>query len=186
MNRLTMFHQSYLDSVAQIEQFRTDPDMASITNWILTTKANLFSALPKGWGNLNSAQECETLLHVIHHALVDDGEISFPVVRGEPRMAFLSRWEDNFRNLVLTDAEKEFSQRFGTSIEITFLDTIDQFIEARDVWEANQHKRHFVADAARFGVDFAREHYPDVTDEQVQEWQADINFRVAQQLEHGM
>ncbi len=186
MNRLDGFRKSYLDSLAVIEGYTLNPDMAAITNWILTTESNLFSAFVSGWGNLHSAQECDALLSTIHHALVDDGDISFPVVNGEPRIALLSRWEDNFRNIVLSTSEKEVEARMGKKYTITFLETIDEFIQQRDLWDKAQLKRHFVCDAAIQGIEFAREHYREVTDEQVQEWQADIDFRVAQRLGRGM
>lgn len=179
MNRLKEFRKAYKQAVAQIKKYLNDPVMYEVTNWLLTAETDLFSALPKGWGNLYSAQDCETLLGTIHHALVDDGEISFPVVRGEPRMAFVSRWETNVDEFILTDAEKEFKQRFGMSIEITFLNTIQEFISARTLWEANKEKQYFVADAARFGIEFAKKHYPKVTDEQVQQWRPDIEAQVA-------
>lgn len=199
MNRLKEFRKAYKQAVVQIKKYLNDPVMYEVTNWLLTAETDLFSALPKGWGNLYSAQDCETLLGTIHHALVDDGEISFPVVRGEPRIAFvsqwetnvdeyiltdaekefISQWETNVDEFILTDAEKEFKQRFGMSIEITFLNTIQEFISARTLWEANKEKQYFVADAARFGIEFAKKHYPKVTDEQVQQWRPDIEAQVA-------
>ena len=175
MNRLTEFHQAYINAVAQIERFKSDPIMAPITNWILTPETNLYSVFSSGWGNIYSANDCETLLNTICHALIDDGDISFPVVNGEPRIALLSRWEDNFRNIVLSTSEREFAERFNRPIVITFLDSIDEFIVARSQWDIAQLKRHFVVDAARRGIEVARNHYKTVTDEQAQSWQIEID-----------
>lgn len=186
MNRLDGFRKSYIDSLKVIEGYTLDPVMSAITNWILTTEASLFSAFASGWGNLHSAQECDALLSTIHHALVDDGDISFPVVNGEPRIALLSRWEDNFRNIVLSTSEQEFEKRMGKEYTITFLETIDEFIQQRDLWDKEQLKRHFVFDAALHGIGDARKHYRTVTDEQVQEWQGDIAARVTQRKNLGM
>ena len=186
MNRLDGFRKSYIDSLKVIEGYTLDPVMSAITNWILTTEASLFSALPVGWGTLYSAQDCDALLGTINHALIDDGEISFPVVNGEPRIAFHCRWEDNYKDLVLHTSEKEVEARMGKVHTITFLETIDEFIQQRDLWEAAQLKRHFVFDVARHGLAFARTNYPLVTDEQVQDWQDDIAARVTQRKNLGM
>lgn len=186
MNRMSQFADNYHTAIKRIQEYESDPTMAAITKWILTTDENLFSVFPVGWNILYSAQDCELLLDTIHHALVDDGDISFPVVNGEPRIAFVSRWEDNIDAFILSDAEKEFARRFGREHEITFLDSIDDFIEQRIQYAANLIKKYFVQDAARFGIDFAKENYPTVTNEQIVEWQSEIDERIKLQQRMGI
>ena len=60
---------------------------------------------------MSTATGCASLLHMIDHAVHDDGDITFVKVNGEPRITFAWRHEDNFRDLVLTSQEKEFEAR---------------------------------------------------------------------------
>lgn len=174
MNRLNLFQKAYDEALAAIAHYQSDPNMAAITQWILTTEVNLYDCLPR-FEHANTAESCASLLHTIHHALVDDGDISFPVVNGSPRMSFISRYEDNYSEFVLTETEKEFRARYNKTYTITFLDTVEQFIEHVEQWHEDTTKRHFIHDAKRFGIAFAAQHYHTVTEQQIQEWLPLIN-----------
>lgn len=168
MNRFDMFEKAHRDSVITIQEYLKDPDMAKFTNWLMTTDADLYQGLPKEWYGISSSIDCASFLHHVHHALVDDGEISFIGVAGiSPRIAFTS--EHNF----VDDSPTKNQQA-----EYVFYN-VDQFIEQVELWTAQQRKRHFIADAARFGISHARTHYTWVTDEHVERWQTEINQRIS-------
>lgn len=119
--RIKAMEQRHQEALAAIEQFRThsEPEMRAITEYLLETDANPYSFLPNGWGSaLDTSTSFDRFLSVIHHALYDDGDISFPIVNGAPRMAFVWRNEDNYANYVLSDTEKNLQEMYGTEYKI--------------------------------------------------------------------
>lgn len=159
MSRIAEFHKSFNEALATIEHFKTDANMAAITNWLLNTDASPYSIFADAGGRVGSAESFAGLLQCIHHALVDDGDICFPVVNGRPRICFVWQHEKNVEQYILTAQEKGFIRDFGTDYEITFLDNIDQFIAAYDAAHIKFIKRCFLIDARAKGVQFATKNY---------------------------
>ena len=168
MSRFEKFQKSYNESISSIERMldSTDkPELAALAQWMMTTDANSYAYLPHNWaGHMSSAEGFASLLHCIHHALYDDGDIAFVTVNNEPRIVFVSPHEDNFRDYVLTDQEKEIEKRpiFGAtrSYDIQVLDIkADQFGPLYDEYWEQDLQRCFSMDVARFGAEYASEHY---------------------------
>lgn len=110
--KLQEFQKSFDDSIAVIKAHAEpglyEPHMDGLVRWMLTTKANPYGYIPSAANSFSSADSFAGLLHMIHHALYDDGDITFVSVDGEPRIVFVWRHEDNLRDFVLTDQEKDF------------------------------------------------------------------------------
>lgn len=168
MSRFEKFQKSYDNSIASIEHMldSTDaPELAALAQWMLTTDANPYAYLPHNWaGHISSAEGFASLLHCIHHALYDDGDIAFITVNNEPRIVFVCPYEEHFRDYVLTDQEKEIEKRpiFGKTrpYDVQVLDIkADQFGPLYDKYQMHDLQQCFSMDAARFGTEYVLEHY---------------------------
>ena len=163
---LSKFHENFKNAIDRIQSVLDTPEdaydyeMSVLIRWMLTTDANPYCYLPDGFkGSLYSAQEFEGLISVIHHALYDDGEITFIKVNGEPQITFVWQHEDNFEDLVLTSAEKASRDR-GFKVEVEVLDISPaEFPALYEDYHREDIKRCFFHDARRHGVDFAVKHY---------------------------
>ncbi len=158
MTRFDEFKKNYEEAVEDIKQFlvHEDKEMNHLANWLYSTRHNPYGIFCNAeWASsMSSAEMFANLLSHIHHALLDDGDISFPVINGNPRIAFIHRHENNVAEYVLNKSE----QRRHDNI-ITWLDDAFQFTQAFDENEVTQLKKHFLNDVKRFGLEFASKHY---------------------------
>lgn len=107
--KFTEFKKNYDEAVESIIGFQDHPQMGGLVRWMMETETNPYGYLPSHYaGSLSSAEAFAGLLHMIQYSLYDDGDITFVTVNGEPRIVFAWKHEDNFRDLVLYDQEKEF------------------------------------------------------------------------------
>ncbi len=162
MLRLKNIEENHQNALKEIQDFLNDecPEMRAITKLLLETDVNPYGFLPKEFASgFNTSSGVASLLHVIHHALVDDGEISFPVVNGEPRIIFISRWEDNYEEYVLNETEKHFKRERGNTYIIERCGDVFDFIEKFEEYNSNEVKRWFITESARFGINVAVELY---------------------------
>lgn len=171
MDQFEKFNQSHFAAIEIIKRFmepgRYEPQMDKLVKWMLETDANPYSYLPEEWASaFGSAQGFASLLHYIHHAVYDDGEITFVRVNGGPRIVFACHEgdDDKFRNLVLTEQEKEIEKRpiFGRCrpYEIEVLDiTPNEFGPLYNEFQSAEVKHWFINDAASHGTEWAAEHY---------------------------
>jgi hypothetical protein len=166
MKKFQEFQKAHDDAIITINSFlqpsKYEPDMSPLVKWMMETDANPYSYLPEGWANsLSTATGFAGLLHHISHALYDDGEITFVKVNGEPRITFVWRHEDNFRNYVLSEQEKQFEERFGDGdrYDIEVLDIKPaEFGPLYDAYQRDWIKQCFINDASR-GIEWAAECY---------------------------
>lgn len=181
MNVSDKFKPSFDSAVAYIEKMRKDKDIGIFVEWLLNTKINPYGFLPEKWaGWLTCAEGFESLVHHIHHAAVDDGEMEFITVNDEPRIVFVHRSESYFRAAALSSTEqqlekqdKEFAEKHNKSFKpykIKFLDIeINDFGKLYDEYRKKDLKRCFMWDAKLEGLDFAIKHYtkdyPDIFEE---------------------
>lgn len=162
MNRIQAMEQRHRDAVATIEQYRRSDlaEMRAITEYLLDTDANPYSFLPHEWaGAMETSTGFEGLLNTIHHALVDDGDISFPIVNGMPRIVFIWQHEENYADYVLSDTEKDMQKRWGSEYNITQCKDVMDWIARHQEYNRKDIRRCYIQDAARQGWEFATEHY---------------------------
>ena len=168
MTRFEVFQNVYNNAIDTIHHFQNDNDcaeMRELVNWLLTTDANPYAFLPEEWAHsLNAAESFADLLHYIHHAVYDDGDITFVTVNGEPRIVFANQYDDNFRDRALTNQEKEIEKRtiFGKlrTYEVSILNiSPNEFGHLYDAFNLKDLQRCFSIDAGRLGVKFATDTY---------------------------
>jgi hypothetical protein len=137
----------------RISAYRDDPDpeMRRLTRWLIDTDANPYGFLM--WSNaaaFDNAQGFARLLDVIHHALVDDGEISFVAVQGRPMIVFANR--DEIGNVELRmSVEIERDERLGVGVRIEILDGIEAFITRQERRDAHLEERIRLRQALKDG-----------------------------------
>ena len=152
-------HQEALESI-QLYLNCDSPEMVAITKLLLETDVNPYSFLPHNFaGVFDSSYGFNSLLNTIHHALVDDGDISFPIVNKQPKISFVYKHQDNYVEHILTDSEKEMRDRWGTEYTVEQCKDVFDFIEKFETFNNKEVYRWFVTDAARFGIDWAAEKY---------------------------
>jgi len=166
--RLTLFATAHAKALATIQDLsqNAEDDVRALIHWLMTTEANPYGFLPKGWaGALKDAVGFAALCHHIDHALVDDGDITFSVadrrvemdggktlvIAGEPRITFLDRWADDFEERMLTadelSAKRQGHRGWPVYYDIVFLDGVAGFIAAHARYEAERLRRCFLLDA---------------------------------------
>jgi hypothetical protein len=162
MTKFEIYKKVYEEAVENIKRFIDEPsDMNELAAWLMTTDANPYSYLEQGYaGMMSTAEGCAGLLETIHHAVYDDGDITFVTVDDEPRIVFAHKHDDNFRKLVLYVQEQEIEKRliFGKTkqyeIEILYIKPND-FPKIYNAYQVKNLQRCFSCDAGRNGIDFA-------------------------------
>lgn len=147
-----------------------DKESTHLANWIVNNPRLAAPTLPDGWGNsLQSSSDLVGLLSNIHHALVDDGDICFPVYNGQPYISFACQHEFSeegihhyigSQNAELRKPSnpvnvrmKEFRAKHGLVEdplpEVTFLKDVYEFTGACDSHEASEFKKSFITTVGR-------------------------------------
>lgn len=85
-----------------------DQEFVKFAKFLLETNYNPYGFYPTGWENSSyTASGMYSLLHTIHHAMVDDGEICWvDVIDMEPVFLFADRWEETH---IAKQIENKFS-----------------------------------------------------------------------------
>ena len=133
---------------------------AVLVKWIIETDINPYSYLPQEWASsTESAEGMSSLCHVLHHAMYDDGDISFVSVNGKPRILFVHSG-DVSQGTALTAQEMGFADRWGTKFDIKVLDiTPSEFVRLREEYEKADIKGCFLADSRSHGVGEMAKYY---------------------------
>ena len=124
--------QLFKDTMLSVERAITpapddDPEISgfkALSKWMMETTYNTYSFMPQGYESYRSNPfEADSIISLIHHALIDDGEISFVKMIHNNKvvrvfMTFIWQHEDNFNqhcideNKPLIDSMIKGSQRF--------------------------------------------------------------------------
>lgn len=184
MTKFDTFKKNYEEAVETIHRFLKKPEsMKGLVHWMMETNANPYSYLPEQWaGCVNSAEGFAGLLHYIHHAVEDDGDICFVKVNGEPRIVFAHPYDKGFKDKVLTNQEKVIEKRpiLGKLREL-YIEVLsiepNEFGKIYDEYLIKDLKRCFSIDAGMNGVEFAKKHYSEYkcwADSWIEECQEEI------------
>ena len=161
--RLRVIKENYQQAVSDIKVYQknSDPDMQALTLLLLETDANPYSFLPDSWAaRFNTADGFASLLHHIHHALYDDGEISFPVIGGEPKISFIGPYEQDYASLILKEhGYNRSALRYSHDPEIVMCSDALDFVLKFKEYHKNILKHWFTNDVRAHGVEFAVRHY---------------------------
>jgi hypothetical protein len=151
MVSIDRWRDSFEAALEKIERYRndSDPDMGLITRWLMETEANPYGFIERGYARaFESAEGFAGLLHTIHHALVDDGEICFVAVNGRPMIVFANRDEIGYVEL-RSEVEVAIAERRGIETKHDFIDGVAAFIDRRDRYEAHRAAHIALGDLRR-------------------------------------
>lgn len=156
--KLAYFQKVHDEAVESINRFLQpyihEPQIDGLVLWMMETDANPYAYLPENWANLTGdAEGFAGLLHCIHHAVYDDGDITFVSVNGEPRIVFYHKSDEGFQEVVLSKQEQQIEkdrEKYGISIryQIEILNIKpNEFGPLYDSFQAKNIKRCFITDA---------------------------------------
>lgn len=151
MVSIDRWRASFEAALEKIERYRNDdhPDMRLVTRWLMDTEANPYGFIERGYArSFESAEGFAGLLHTIHHALVDDGEITFVAVNGRPMIVFANREEIGCVEL-RSEVEQMAAERRGIETVYDFIDGVAAFIDRQDRYENHRAARISLADLRR-------------------------------------
>lgn len=168
LRNMKLFEKAYKEAVGAIERFliptNYSPPMDGLVRWMLTTDANPHSFLQEGYGGaLSTAEDFAALLGTLHHALYDDGDVTFVTVDGEPRIVFAHEFDDDFKACVLSKQEQDIEEKWETnplykgrklSYDIQVLPKVpNDFGPLYDAWHSNWIKECFLSEVRRGDID---------------------------------
>jgi hypothetical protein len=156
--KLEAFKNTHDEAIETIKRFMDEPSsMNELVKWLLTTDASPYGYLTEDCrGMTSSAESFAQLLHAIHHAVEDDGEITFVTVKGQPRIVFANRYDEYFMGVVLDSSEKDLN--YHDKVEVLDI-TPNEFGRVYDEYIAQRTKKCFLFDAARHSLEFAISNY---------------------------
>jgi hypothetical protein len=151
--KFEQWRENFEVSLSKIAGYHADadPSMQRLTRWLMETATNPYDFLmPADAAAFRSADLFAGLLHSIHHALVDDGEIAFVAVNGRPMIVFATRHE--IGNVELRSAvECQIAERTGMTVSYELLGGVEDFIFRRNRYDEYKEAGFALSDARRTG-----------------------------------
>jgi hypothetical protein len=101
-----------------------DNEFVKLANAITNTDKNPWSFMPARWESSKScAQSYEMFLHSLHHAMCDDGDVTFIKITryNDILILFIDRWE---KELINSYIDKSYSSS-GSNLEWEIVDVED-------------------------------------------------------------
>lgn len=69
-------------------------DFVQLARWCLTTSLSPYDFMPSGWaGSLADSVSAALFVSVLHHAMVDDGDVCFALSNTGPCLEFCDRYQ---------------------------------------------------------------------------------------------
>ncbi|NCQ51537.1 hypothetical protein GW796_06505 [archaeon] len=106
MNTLEKLESSHKEAMNYIKRMQTEgePEMKALTSFLLETDAKPSSFLPEIWeSSFSTSLGVESLLNKIHSGLVDNVNISFPIINGNPRISFFCKDDIFYKEMVFSE-----------------------------------------------------------------------------------
>lgn len=134
MEKIKILKETWLNktekSIHDIEKIlysnpkKYEEEFYKLVHWIIDTNINHYTFMPKDWENaMDDACEFNSFLHNVHHAMVDDGEMTFVKVKDHGSfIVFADKNEDYFQSIV----EKHL-QNLGDTIKRHYESTVSIF-----------------------------------------------------------
>lgn len=134
-------------------------------HWLLNTEVHPYGVFfDPGFSDLaGSIQGLMSLFFNLHHALMDDGDLSFIEVNDVPHIVFLHPSDfDNEQAFWECVNRQGVERSYLKSPQCSLLDiSVSEFIVRAEAYETALIRRCFLTDSRRFSLDFVMEHYGD-------------------------
>lgn len=121
------FQEKHDEAMQDIKRFleptKHEPQMHELVLWMMQTEHNPYGFMDDGYASYlsGSAINFAGLLHIMSHALYDDGDIAFVTVNNEPKIIFWDKWDENLKDHALSDIQKRLEAE-GSEYEVKVLD----------------------------------------------------------------
>ena len=159
MIKIEDFKNEYLTNMQRLNEYLNDDLMGPIAEWIMQEKGNPYVWMdPNYYNQMRTLDGFISILHNIQHALVDDGEMCFPIVEGEQQIRFMDKW-DYIRTIGEPDA---------------WVEDIYDFIENIEIIHKEWLRNAFAFDAASIGIEDALDKYTSQYPDFDPAWSTDI------------
>lgn len=137
MNKFNELKESWLSqtekSIKNIEEVlfsvpkHYEQDFHKLVTWITNTDISHYDFMPKGWENcITDAKDFDSFLHIVHHAMVDDGDMTFVNVKEHGSFIVFAHENDDYFNILVEkhlenvdSAIKNYLNSFNRIIETT-------------------------------------------------------------------
>ena len=154
-------HEVAKDTITKYLVAKKDYEQETVhlLKWLLDTKHNPYSIfVNEGWaGRMGTAEGFASLAGMIHHALVDDGDITFVQVESaDPKIAFVWKHEDDIEKHVCNKYQLEYGVDKN---DIKFFKDAYEFTKAHDEHKVGWLKECFLCDAEGVSLEHAIKHY---------------------------
>ena len=164
--------KSFQEAMTSVERSITssptdDKDLAgfkALSKWLMETPHNPYNFMPRGYeGYRSSPYAADSVLGLLHHALIDDGEVSFVKMmrQGEVVRVFMNFYwqhEDNFKELCMEE-NKSLIENMMSTAESS--ERLREFMEKNHPGKVVLPEKHFSKDfefvAHRNPVQFIKE-----------------------------
>lgn len=117
VEKIAHYNETHNQAIERIKMHCNDEKIGTLFTWLMTTELNPYSYLTEGWAERTStATGMSALMDTIHHAVYDDGNISFVTVNGQPKIIFLNPNDfdclDDFYPYCLSEFQKELQSSY--------------------------------------------------------------------------
>jgi hypothetical protein len=145
--------------LSQEDYSRFQSGFGGLKNHFFGSEASPYSYLPRSRAGLtNTAEGMLDLINEIHHAVYDDGDITFVLFNGCPVIIFACQHEADFTDKVVKAFSHASDRRKSYTVEAVE-DSISEFVDRlRDYFE-KEMRRHFITTTSIYGVEFAKDLY---------------------------
>ena len=136
MKRFELFDFNHQQSISEINEYLTstkdyDKETITLIGWLLETDHNPYSIFHDMYdaNGMSTSNGFAGLCNCIHHALVDDGDICFPVINNHPFISFKDKYDSNIQWFSESDLYRveRFGDKYGNN-EVYFLKNVSEFI----------------------------------------------------------
>ena len=146
-------HSKAKENISAMLDRRDASDVAVLGRWLLETEANPYGFLPERWaGSVETATGLVGLLNHLDHAMVDDGDVCFPVVDGCPKIAFLSEYDltlDNLSEYIGAIPAEFFIADNRPLSDVQFLMNGRDFVAAKEAFDLEREEYYARYDPPR-------------------------------------
>lgn len=161
------FDQSHREAIETIKEYQQDKDVGVLVNWLLATDINPYSFLDDEYAQyMYTSEGFSMLCHLLHHALIDDGDVTFLSVDKKPKIGFYWKYDlpeftrKDYKLIRPEDGSRPYIENNIVLSDVIVYDDFNQFIEAIEIYATNDLKRCFLGDIQIMdSLDNAVRHY---------------------------